>query len=184
MSDIVSLGKDTVMFRVTEEHSVKPHSALKLALAFSLIKKDNVEWIIEKGTELGVSSFVPLVSERSEKKGFNMERARKIVVEAAEQSGRADIPAILDPQSLQEYLSSMYGAHGKKVIVFHTEGDVLKKEAMPTAGEAIVFIGPEGGWSPAEVVLFKEGKADIVKLDAPVLRAETAAIAVSAMLLL
>lgn len=182
VSELVSLRKGSVEFRVLEEHPVKPFSDLKLSLAFSLIKKDNIEWIIEKGTELGVSRFIPLVSERSEKKGFNMERAKKIAIEACEQSGRSEIPEITLPHGLAEYMNGRDFA-GKDAVVFHPEGSDFKKDAFAKGEEIIAFVGPEGGWSPDEIALFKEKGATIVKLNAPVLRAETAAIAVSAILL-
>ncbi len=80
-------------------------------LFWSLLKKDKNDWVLQKCTELGVSNFVPILAERSEKTGFNMERALKIVTEAAEQCGRSDIPHVREPlelaAGLKEYASTV-----------------------------------------------------------------------------
>ncbi|MDO8579336.1 MAG: RsmE family RNA methyltransferase [bacterium] len=185
-SEIVLLDKNIMKFRVLKTIKIKRYSSLKLSLAFSLIKKDNVEWIIQKCTELGVSEFIPLVSERSEKKGFNLERAQKICIEACEQSGRGDIPKIREPQTLAEFLE----AEKRKIIVFHTGGNNFERESLlksPNSNsklpELVVCIGPEGGWSEREISLFKEKGASIVSLNTPILRAETAAVAIIVLLL-
>lgn len=178
-AEIVSMGDEMMSFRVLETKIVKQHSSLKLSLAMSLIKKDNFEWVIQKGTELGVSEFIPLVSDRSEKKGFNMERAQKIMIEACEQSGRADVPEIREPRSLEDFLAS----EARGIVAFHTEGSSFKAVDAAKSGELVACIGPEGGWTEREIEMFKEKGAAVAKLDTPVLRAETAAISVAAILL-
>jgi 16S rRNA (uracil1498-N3)-methyltransferase len=177
--EIVSLTSTEVQYRVRETRSVRPHSGMKLCLAVSLIKKDNFEWVIQKGTELGVAEFVPLISERSEKKGFNIDRARRIMIEAVEQSGRADLPTIAEPVVLDEFL----GALDRKAIAFHTDGKKFDRAALPVSGDLVAFIGPEGGWSDKEVSMFREKGIEVAKLDTPVLRAETAAVAIATLLL-
>lgn len=179
VSEIVSMTDRVIEFRVVEARVVKPHSSLRLSLAVSLIKKDNFEWVIQKGTELGVSEFIPLVSERSEKKGFNMERAKKIMIEAVEQSGRSSVAEIREPMSLEDFLAE----EKRGIVAFHTEGESMVNEDVAKTGELVVCVGPEGGWSEKEVSLFRERGAAVVKLDAPVLRAETAAIAVATLFL-
>ncbi len=179
VSEIVSMTDDKLEFRVTETVEVKQKSGVKLSLAVSLIKKDNFEWVIQKGTELGVAEFIPVVSERSEKKGFNMERAEKILIEAAEQSGRSELPTILEPVSLEAFL----GTEKRGMIAFHVDGADFSDEDISVAGEVVACIGPEGGWSLKEIEAFKNKGAAVVKLNSPVLRAETAAIAVAALLL-
>lgn len=193
-SEIISLDRKILKFRVLETRGVKIHSSLKLSLAFSLIKKDNMEWILQKCTELGVLEFTPLISERSEKKGFNIKRARRICIEACEQSGRGEIPEIREPQTLAEFLS----AEKRKIAVFHTEGNNFEKENFlkfsacasffnPDSGslpELVACIGPEGGWSGREIQMFEEKGASVVALNVPILRAETAAVAIVALLLI
>ena len=185
-AEIVSMDKDSITFRVIAMRKIERHSVRKVALAVSLIRKDNFEWVVQKGTELGVSEFIPLVSDRSEKKGLNMERARTIMIEACEQSGRGDSPVIREPMSLKDFLAG----EKRYILAFHTDATIngavadFSPKNLPKAGEIIACIGPEGGWTDDEVELFKSKGASIARLDAPTLRAETAAIAVATLLLL
>ena len=79
----------------------------EIYLCFSMLKKDNSEWVLQKCTELGVSHFVPLITDRTEKTGWDMERAEKIVIEASEQCGRSDIPRLREPISLGSALEEL-----------------------------------------------------------------------------
>ncbi|MEI6480854.1 MAG: RsmE family RNA methyltransferase, partial [Candidatus Saccharibacteria bacterium] len=83
----------------------------ELYLFWSLLKKDKNDWVLQKCTELGVSHFMPLIADRSEKTGFNIERAQKIVIEASEQCGRSDIPRIRDAMhitnAIEQYADKM-----------------------------------------------------------------------------
>jgi 16S rRNA (uracil1498-N3)-methyltransferase len=179
-SEIVSMTKEVIEFRIIETRSVKRQSEKRIALAVSLIKKDNFEWIVQKGTELGVSEFIPLVSDRSEKKGFNMERARKIMIEACEQSGRGDVPVVREPLSFKDFISNEV----RDIVAFHTEGANFSLESISAIKDIVACVGPEGGWTEDEVVAFKEKGASVARLGAPVLRAETAAVAIATLLLL
>lgn len=163
-------------FRVLETHLVKPVFR-KLSLAVSLVKKDNFEWVIQKGTELGVTEFIPLISERSEKKGFNMERAEKIMIEALEQSGRGDMAFIQPPIDLDIFLNT----EKRKVVAFNTSG--IKFSSRNSKEEIVACIGPEGGWSEKEIEMFKSKNVEVIELNTPVLRAETAAIVVATLFL-
>lgn len=178
-SEIVSLDKSEMVFRVLETKVVKPFCETKVSLVMSLIKKDNLEWVIQKATELGVSEFIPVLSERSEKKGFNKERATKIMIEALEQSGRSDVPVIHEPESLEDFLEK----EKRNMVLFHVTGDGLKRAEIQKTSEVLLCIGPEGGWSDKEVEMFVKKGAKVVRLDTPVLRAETAAISVATLFL-
>lgn len=187
VSEIVSLSKNELTFHVIEKREVKPFTSLNLTLVFSLIKKDNVELILEKGTEIGVKEFIPIVSDRSEKKGFNIERAHKKIIEATEQSGRVDVPLLRETISFEDFISN----ETRTVVMFHTqEGDDKEKNGkennfkLSDEKDVVACIGPEGGWSEKEIELCKKKGVHIVHLDSPVLRAETAAIAISSILLL
>jgi 16S rRNA (uracil1498-N3)-methyltransferase len=148
-------------------------------LFFSLLKKDKNEWVMQKGTELGVSNFVPVIASRSEKTGFNEERARRIVIEAAEQCGRSDIPHIREPLSpetiVQEYNSKI------NLLVCDEQSGVTSKidSEKPTGA----LIGPEGGWSIEEISMFKDSDIGSLHLGNLTLRAETAAVAAATKLL-
>jgi len=179
VSRIVSLGKEEGIVYIAEGRPIAYAPRRELWLFAALIKKDNFEWILQKGTELGVSHFVPLITDRSEKKDFNSERMQKILIEAAEQSGRATVPqlhAMIAPdRAIEHYLMPS--------IIFHLEGESLDREKFdfPQLG---AYLGPEGGWSDRELEMFRAKKLPIVSVGAQTLRAETAAVAISTLLLL
>ncbi len=142
-------------------------------LFWSLLKKDKNDWVLQKATELGVSHCIPILAERSEKTGFNHERAEKIVIEAAEQCGRSDIPSIRQPLLLQTALHEF----GKDIPLFVCEqGGIGTTKQRPHYQEVGVCIGPEGGWSEAEKQLFATQELGSLELGDFTLRAETAAI--------
>lgn len=146
-------------------------------LLWSLLKKDNNEYILQKATEIGVTNFVPILSDRTIKKEFNFERAKRIVQEASEQCGRSDIPHIREPLHLQKALDE-YKDKVTLYVCHHGSGD-----RQITAERVGVIIGPEGGWSVEELELFKTQGYDHLELSQFVLRAETAAIIASSKLL-
>lgn len=142
-------------------------------LFWSLLKKDNNDFILQKGTELGVSNFIPLLSERSIRDNFNMDRARKIVLEASEQCGRSALPTVREPMHVQ----TAFTEYEDKVQLFICQ-EGGGAEVSITDGERYgVLIGPEGGWSDAEKELFEQKQLPHLHLSEFTLRAETAAIA-------
>jgi len=158
-----------------------------IALAVSLIKKDNMELIVQKVTELGVSKIFPVISERSEKKSLNLSRARKIAIEAAEQSGRGDVPEIFEPMEIQEFFDHSKLQEYAKKIVFTPKEEKLNMaviENEPADTSFLLAIGPEGGFSETEIALFSQNDFKRYSLGNLILRAETAAIAALSLLLL
>lgn len=147
-------------------------------LLWSLLKKDKNDWVLQKGTEIGVTHFIPLLAERSEKTGFDPERALRIVIEAAEQCGRSDIPTVRE----QMLISTALDHIGAKVPLMICE----QGGAMPEAAgnkQCGVLIGPEGGWSDHERELFKTYNIPELGLGDFTLRAETAAVTAAAHLM-
>lgn len=153
-------------------------------LLWSLLKKDKNDWVLQKCTELGVSHFLPLLAERSEKTGFNLERAQKIVIEAAEQCGRSDIPNVREPMLVTTALDELAG----KIILHVAEQQSEQDSQLPSSNHHLpdargVLIGPEGGWSDSEKQLFKDHELHHLNLHNFTLRAETAAVAAVSKLL-
>lgn len=155
---------------VTECNRILPSK--HVYLFWSLLKKDKNDWVIQKATELGVRNFVPIIADRSEKTGFDIERAHKIIVEAAEQCGRADIPTIREPITIATAIAE-YASEIPLMICERGEDriDITNLDAVA------VLVGPEGGWSENERQLFKEAGLAHISLGEFVLRAETASIA-------
>lgn len=152
----------------------------------ALTKGDKVEWVIQKATELGLARLVPLVAERSvvklagERAVARVARFRKIAQEAARQCGRADVPEVTAPAGLADF-GALAQAGVTAALVYEREtrhGLAELWESVPDGGRVAFAIGPEGGFSTAEVALALGAGARPVGLGDLILRAETAAIAV------
>ncbi len=187
---IVSLTKKELVLHVIEKRE-KPNNkgdkkAVEVWLLAALIKKDNFEWVIQKATELGVSHVLPIISERSEKKGLNMERARKILIEASEQSGRVTLPTLNTPEYLDVVLERLSNQDEEKMnfLAFDPSGKQFKISDKDDSKNIAILIGPEGGWTEKELEMFRSKNILICNLGSQILRAETAAIAVTSLLLL
>jgi len=152
---------------------------INLTVCLTVIKKDNFELAVQKMTEIGVREIIPVLCERSEKKNLNMARLRKIAIEASEQSGRGDVPKIMEIVSIEEVLKSDLP---ETKIVLNPEGKNWREFSIED--NMVVFIGPEGGFSENEMKLFKNYTIPNISLGSQILRAETAAISISSLLLL
>jgi 16S rRNA (uracil1498-N3)-methyltransferase len=148
-------------------------------LFWSLLKKDNNELVLQKATEAGVSNFVPILSERSIKTGFNLGRAHKIVVEASEQCGRSNVPEVREPMHLENALEQ-YKDHVNFLVCQQETSRDLKLDDDQKYG---LLIGPEGGWSEEELKDFEERGFQHIAIGDFVYRAETAAIVAASKLL-
>lgn len=167
-------------FVILEKRKNKFVPKKEIFLFQSLIKPDKFEWILEKGTELGVSHFRPVLTHRTVAKKLNLVRARKIVRESAEQSGRGILPSLYEPMKFEELVSTYQFPY----IAFDPTGKSWTHKDFETTNALGVLIGPEGGWSEQELVLLKAKNIPLISLGSQILRAETAAIAVSSLLLL
>jgi 16S rRNA (uracil1498-N3)-methyltransferase len=157
----------------------------RVVLYQGLLKAAKFEWVLQKGTELGVAAFVPLRTERSvtgaEDVGAS-KRARwqRILTEATEQCGRARVPDLAEPRPLAEAARALPPGD-LALIPWEREHATALRAALATLGAAPaaihLFIGPEGGFAAGEVALARECGARPVSLGPRVLRAETAAIA-------
>jgi 16S rRNA (uracil1498-N3)-methyltransferase len=182
VSKIREMNRNTLKVVVTEKReSIKPPRA-EVTLCQSIIKKDNCEWITEKATELGVFSVEFITSDRSEKKGINLERMNTIAQESAEQCGRGTVPLVSGPVSLGVALAKTSHA-----IIFDVGGEVLTVSSLNkilSHKEMTLFVGPEGGWSDDDKEKFKKVGAQVVSLPGNVLRSETAVPAILSLILL
>jgi len=181
------------ILRVGENPIVLP---LRIALFFPLSKRDKVEWILQKGTEVGVSAFYPFISDRSLVQDITlpdrkMTRWQSIIREAAEQSGRAILPDFHTPQNLSSILSAEKGSFRLDAALVAAVGAgisplglqldrILKESSCHALG---LFIGAEGGFSDRELDTFRNAGHPLVSLGDTVLRMETAAIVFPALVL-
>lgn len=146
-----------------------------LWLAFALIKRGPIEWLVEKATELGVARLLPVVTRRTVADRIKLERLQTIVIEAAEQCGRTVLPEIVEPIGLDRFVGNFAGS---RTLYFADEngGEALGSALSP--GPAVILIGPEGGFTPDERALVRAAPgARAISLGPRILRAETAALA-------
>lgn len=181
------LTKKEAIIVVDNKRQVKNPVNIELHIFQSIIKKDNFEFIVEKCTELGVSAFHPLISERSDqahsgwiRQEKNIMRLNKIATEAAEQSGKTELPKIFNPEKLEKAISDFDG----QLFILDFDGDRLAKIDFTQYGKVGILIGPEGGWTDNERIWFEEKEIESICLGEQILRAETAAIAASSLILL
>ena len=177
---IVKFGNDAAHLElITEMKQNLPRR--DVYLCFAMLKKDKMEWVLQKGTELGVSHFVPLITDRTEKTGWNQERARKITIEATEQCERADVPRLRQPLSPRKLIEEL---HDGIDILIAEAGDPLNshKSILESSNPIAILVGPEGGWSDEEKGYFAANKLPHFSLSRFTLRAETAAISAAALL--
>ena len=179
VSEFVSLDRNNAVLKIVEKKLNQNIPKKEIHLFQSIIKKDKFELVLEKGTELGVSYFHPIISKRSEKKSINFERAHKIIKEASEQSGRGDLPHMEELANLEDALNNDFVS-----IAFHPTGNKFNKNDFEKEKIMGIFIGPEGGWSEKELEIFKEKGVKIFSIGRQILRTETAAVAISSLLLL
>lgn len=153
---------------VTELESRQPKS--RIYLFWSLLKQDKNDWVVQKCTELGVTNFVPLLTERTVSTGFKLDRTNTIAIEAAEQCGRGDIPHIREPVSIVEAIDE----YQKKIDLYVCDKSQTQLESI--TGDVGLMVGPEGGWSDKEKQLFTERGLKYLDLHDNTLRAETASV--------
>jgi 16S rRNA (uracil1498-N3)-methyltransferase len=170
-----------VLFTLHEE--LESDAALPIHLLLAIFKFDRFEWAIEKATELGVARITPILARRTEKhlalaSDKRVARWRRIALESAKQSRRADIPDILEPTSLPAALSRE--STPTRILLSETEQSLTLAAALQRASfnlQLSLAIGPEGGWTHEEISLFTTHAWTPVTLGPRILRAETAAIA-------
>jgi 16S rRNA (uracil1498-N3)-methyltransferase len=177
-AEIVSVNEHEVVFALHEE--LEADAALPVHLLMAVFKFDHMEWGIEKATELGAARITPVLARRTEKhlahaSAKRVERWKRIVLEAAKQSRRSDVPVMDNPIALQEALAMVDA--GTKLLLAETEQENTLSVALVGASDVALAIGPEGGWTPEEMALFAGNGWKSVTLGPRILRAETAAIA-------
>ena len=169
---IINITKSIVEFNVTKQLRHKENTK-DLWLAFSPIKSNYFNFMIQKATELGVTKFLPIIFERTIVRKINKERLEKVIIEAAEQSNRITVPSIEDPQKLKSFLNNDMDLIFTDLNTANTKIDLTKLTTKPTC----VIIGPEGDFSEQErEEILKFNGVQSVKINENILRSETAVI--------
>lgn len=175
---ITSVGPQRVEFALGE--AVPAAAPAQVHLLIAIFKFDRFEWAIEKATELGVARITPVAAKRSDAHlvtaaDKRVERWRRVVREASEQSRRTNPPELLEPTKLAKAIVVESGA---RIVLAESEQGTTLKQALASAAEPVTLaIGPEGGWTNQELDLFSQQGWVSASLGSTILRAETAAIA-------
>ena len=183
---ITRIGKKEGAVEILDRHTCSVPIPREVLMCVSVAKKDKFEWVVEKGTELGVTRFIPILSDRTEKKNVSLERLKKIAKEATEQSERCTLPEIDPVTPLTEAIDSISNTSKSRmrVVALDREAADHIRGLQETNDPIAVFIGPEGGWSDNERTLFEKRDVQKVLLGDTVLKTETAAVAAASFLLL
>lgn len=190
LATVEASSRAGVIVQLLERHPGKQPSPIRVVLCQGLMKSARFEWILEKGTELGVSAFAPINFQRSTRGledagATKLQRWQRIIQEACEQCGRATVPELLPvstlPQALAEIPSGALAIMPWEEAEGRSLRDVLSGVRMRVAGVIIpqtvlLFIGPEGGLTSEEATLARKHGVQIVTLGSLILRAETAAL--------
>ena len=185
-AQVVHVAPSEVRFNLIAEVDADP--ALPVTLVLAVYKFDRLEWAIEKATELGVAAIAPVLARRTEKHlaqaaEKRVERWRRIVHEAAQQSRRSDVPLIHDPLPLAARAKA--ASESTRIVLAEQERTTTLRhaleEAVTAAGAEMptleIAVGPEGGWAAEEEALFDANGWRATSLGPRILRAETAALA-------
>ncbi|MCJ7802027.1 MAG: 16S rRNA (uracil(1498)-N(3))-methyltransferase, partial [Candidatus Marinimicrobia bacterium] len=150
---------------------------IQISLGIGILKKDKMNFVVEKATECGVNKFIPLILDKCIKRDVNLDRLLKISISAVKQSGRSIIPIISRPSDLNKLLNKYSNS---SILVFHESGkdgiDILP-QLLKNQSKILVLIGPEGDFSKEEIGILKGKKAKFINLGNRRLRSETAVIA-------
>mgnify|MGYP000899901289 FL=1 len=170
---ISNISKSIVEFNITKQLRQKENSK-ELWLAFSPIKSNYFNFMIQKATELGVTKFLPIIFDRTIVRKVSEERLEKVIIEAAEQSNRINVPTIEKPQSLDLFLKN------SKVDLIFTDLNTKNRKIdldQLTSNPTCVIIGPEGDFSEEERdKILKFRGVQPIKINDNILRSETAVI--------
>lgn len=166
---IERIDAKTVTFAFDAPRAVAAEPARFVTLYCAVLKRENMEWVVQKAVETGAKRIVPVLSSRTVKTGLKNDRLRKIAREAAEQSGRGVVPEVLEPMQFGEAVASAKGRN----VFFDFNGDARWTSGLGAA--AGCWVGPEGGWTAEERRAAEAAGFVIGSLGELTLRAETAA---------
>jgi 16S rRNA (uracil1498-N3)-methyltransferase len=188
---LTSVRSNEVVGEVTQKRQAAGEPGVQITLFQSILTRDKFEFVLQKCTEVGVTSFVPIITERSlvretAIKPEKLDRWQRIITEAAEQSHRGRIPDLSPPVSFEKAMQEL--SSFEKCLIACEKQDKSIRVALQTSdknipGTVAILVGPEGGWTLQEVVAAKESGAIPITLGPRILRTETAAIVASALIL-
>ncbi len=174
--------KETVLSVVKEIEPSSPESPFAITIAATVLNGEKYDLIVQKAVELGITKLIPLITIRCDVKqkdaARRLERWRRIAMEATKQTGRAKLMEIAEPATFDKLLGEL---NGENAVLF-SERDGRDFTTIAADKNITALYGPKGGWDDVELKLAAEHNINIVTLGGRILRAETAAIAITAIL--
>jgi 16S rRNA (uracil1498-N3)-methyltransferase len=182
---LADVDRKRVTAVIQNKRPITTEAVSQITLYQSLLKRDNFEWVLQKGTELGICKFVPLITQRTVARlPKKTERWQRIIIEAAEQSHRGRIPILAEPMTLSQAAAELTGQEiGLIPWVAADSGSIGELLAGRRETAVSLFIGPEGGFSADEIAMARQHSISPITLGPRILRAETAAIAATTIVL-
>lgn len=175
-SEIIFLDKNRVEVKFLKKLRGEMNLS-KVELAICLVKKNPMDVILQKATELGVKKIIPIVSDRTEVKELNFERAKKITIEATEQSNQINPPEVLELTKLKNFLENFDNTSNVLLFADVNSNNIINKKDLIGQKSITILIGPEGDFSPKERELITlKSKAITFSLSKNILRTDTAVI--------
>mgnify|MGYP000356721446 CR=1 FL=1 len=189
---INKISKNSLTGEIQDTLNGPPLEQSTITLVQAILKPDHMAWIIQKSTELGVNSIVPIITERVRSRSGKgslqhyCERWQRIALEAAQQSERWNIPLILSPQPFTNFLRELTPTHRHFLLTERegtsTDSPISFTHPIIADNNVVLATGPEGGWSQEEILKAKEAGFRKVSLGEKILRSETATITALVML--
>lgn len=178
LGTVQNIQNDAVSGQILKVFPKCGENKIQISLGIGILKKDKMNFVVEKATECGVNKILPLVLDKCIKRDINIDRLIKISKSAVKQCGRSVIPSISKPTILEELLSTY---NNNSILMCHESGeygiDVLQKLLIEQS-KLILLVGPEGDFSKDEINILKERKVKFISLGNRRLRSETAVITV------
>lgn len=178
---------ETSLENCVEIEPYKSESPLKLTIAVALLKGDKFDLVVQKATELGVNTIIPLMTKHSDihlrdasDADKRTTRWRRIALEATKQCGRAAVMSVESPEMFDSVIDE--ASYDLRVMFSERAGNAFDKDVVETPRSACALVGSEGGWSDEELSLAGSSGWNIVTLGGRIMRAETAAISVAVLL--
>jgi 16S rRNA (uracil1498-N3)-methyltransferase len=177
---VTAIHKQAVELSIVARCAISRELPFEVTLAVGLPKGDRQKWLVEKATELGVTQLVPLITERGVAQPVEsaLERLRRSVIEASKQCGRNQLLSIGPPVAARDYFSIAPTAATR--LIADPGGHPLNSISTTSNTPLIAAVGPEGGFSPAELSAARAAGWQSVSLGPRILRVETAALALAA----
>jgi 16S rRNA (uracil1498-N3)-methyltransferase len=185
---IAHLKRDeTALENCVEVDPYKPESPLRLTLALALLKGDKFDLVVQKATELGVNTIIPVMTKHSDihlrdasDADKRTTRWRRIALEATKQSGRAAVMSVENPETFENVIET--GSYDLRVLFSERDGNSFDSVCGDNAESVCTLVGSEGGWADNELDLANASGWKIVTVGGRIMRAETAAISVTVLL--